>query len=99
MMEKLWEAAQAYNEQVLFLERLARYEPPRAFIISPDEMLPARLITRDRKKINRTVDLGYQKVQKIEHHLRDFLYEIPEARNMPTPRELSPDKMDSSLHA
>jgi len=75
LWEKLWEAAHAYNEQVLLLEQLAQDRPSRAFIICPDNTLPARFITRDRRKINRTIDLGYRKVIALEHEIRDFLRE------------------------
>jgi predicted patatin/cPLA2 family phospholipase len=75
LWEKLWEAAHAYNEQVLLLERLAQERPPRAFIICPENTLPARFITRDRRKINRTIDLGYRKVESLENEIRNFLRE------------------------
>jgi hypothetical protein len=38
-------------------------------------MPPANFITRDGKKINKCIDLGYRKVEKIEHELRQFLGE------------------------
>lgn len=75
MLEKLWEAAQAYNDQVAFLEQLARARPPRAFIIAPDCMPPAKFITRDRKKINQTIDMGYKKAKAVEGELMRFLKE------------------------
>jgi hypothetical protein len=78
MLEKLWEAAHAYNEQVSFLEHLAREEPPGALIISPDKMPPAKMITRDRKKINQTINLGYAKVEKLESEINHFLKGEPE---------------------
>jgi predicted patatin/cPLA2 family phospholipase len=58
MLRKIWEAGQACNDQVLFLEELSRNDPPEALVIAPDTVLPARMITRDKRKINRTVDLG-----------------------------------------
>lgn len=73
MLEKLWEAAQAYNDQISLLEKLAGAAPPRAFIIAPDRMPPARFITRDRKKINRTIDMGYTKAEALEGDLMRFL--------------------------
>ena len=75
LWEKLWESAHAYNEQVLLLEQLAHERPARAFIICPENTLPARFITRDRRKINRTIDLGYRKVKSLEHEIRNFLRE------------------------
>jgi predicted patatin/cPLA2 family phospholipase len=76
MLDKLWEAAQAYNDQVSQLEKWAQEEPPKAFIISPDEMPPAKLVTRDHKKINLTVDMGYRKVEELEHEIRGFLRDM-----------------------
>ncbi len=75
MMEKLWEAAQGYNEQVSFLEHMARRRPPAAFLVSPDRTPPAAFITRDRRKINRTVDMGYRKVKDLESEIRMFIKE------------------------
>jgi predicted patatin/cPLA2 family phospholipase len=74
MVEKLWESAQAYNEQVSFLERLARKSPASSFMICPDKMPPARFITRDRRKINRTIDMGYRKVEELEDEIRIFMH-------------------------
>lgn len=73
MLEKLWEAAQVYNESVSFLEHLARQKPARAYIICPDKMPPAKFITRDRRKINRTIDLGYRKVEELKNEIHAFL--------------------------
>ena len=73
MLERLWEAAQAYGEEVSLLEKLACENPPRAFIISPDRMPPAKFITRDRKKINRTIDMGYRKAMALMPEINDFL--------------------------
>lgn len=72
MLEKLWEAGEAYKQEVLRLERLSATNPPRALIVSPDKMPPAPFITRDRQKINRTIDLGYRMVQGREKEIRDF---------------------------
>ncbi|RLB19799.1 MAG: hypothetical protein DRG82_00170 [Deltaproteobacteria bacterium] len=73
MLEKLWEAAEAYKEEVSRLERLASMNPPRALIISPDRLPPAPFITRDKQKINRTVDMGYRIVEKRQQDILDFL--------------------------
>jgi len=72
MLEKLWEAAQAYNDQISLLEKMAGADPPRAFIIAPDRMPPARFITRDHRKINRTIDMGYRKAKALERDLVRF---------------------------
>lgn len=73
MLERLWEAAQLYNEQVSLLERMAEKRPPEAFILCPDRMPPARFITRDKKKINRTIDMGYQKTADKTDEIKNFL--------------------------
>ena len=73
MLEKLWEAAQIYNSQVSLLEQMAHEDPPRALIVCPDKMPPVKFVTLDRKKINRTIDLGYEKVEELEDNIRRFL--------------------------
>jgi len=73
MLERLWEAAHLYNKQVSLLEGMAIKEPPRAFILCPDRIPPARFITRDKKKINRTIDLGYKKAADQMDEIKDFL--------------------------
>jgi predicted patatin/cPLA2 family phospholipase len=79
MLERQRESARLYNEQVDMLEELARQQPPRALIVSPDTMPPATLITRDRKKINQAIDLGYEKIEELEDQIRGFLEQkIPE---------------------
>jgi len=73
MIERLFEAAQIYADEVNYLEMLTQQTPPRSLIISPDRMPPAKFITRDRTKINRTIDMGYRAVEAIEHAIRDFM--------------------------
>lgn len=73
MLEKLWEATQIYNSQVALLEQMAREKPPRALIVCPEKMPPVKFVTLDNKKINRTVDLGYEKVEELEDQIREFL--------------------------
>jgi hypothetical protein len=73
MMERLWAAAHLYNEQVVLLETLARENPPRALIICPDRIPPARFITRDKKKINHTIDMGYKKAEEHMDEIRAFV--------------------------
>ncbi|MDZ7696218.1 MAG: hypothetical protein U5R49_04555 [Deltaproteobacteria bacterium] len=75
MLQRLREAARDCNEQIGMLRQMAREKPPRALILYPDEMPPARFITRDQRKINRTIDMGYRKVQELEDQIRDFLQE------------------------
>jgi hypothetical protein len=35
-------------------------------------MPPARLVTRNRRKVNRTIDMGYRKVEELEDQIRRF---------------------------
>jgi predicted patatin/cPLA2 family phospholipase len=77
MLEKLWEAAQIYNTQVFQLEQMAQENPPRALIVCPDKMPPVKFVTLDHKKINRTIDLGYSKVEELEDQIGSFLEEAP----------------------
>jgi predicted patatin/cPLA2 family phospholipase len=73
MLKKQRESSKSYNEQVALLEDLGAEQPPRAFIVAPDEMPPATLITRDPEKINRSIDLGYKKIEELEDQIRAFL--------------------------
>lgn len=73
MLEKLREAGRAYEQAVLQLEHLARQEPARALILCPDKMPPAKFITRDRNKINRTIDLGYRTILRLKDRIKRFL--------------------------
>ncbi|VBB41729.1 Phospholipase, patatin family [uncultured Desulfatiglans sp.] len=78
MMERLWDAAMVYREETSILKTLALKNPPHAMIICPDDMPPARFLTRDRRKINLTVDMGYAKVQALLRPIRRFLKESRE---------------------
>jgi len=73
MVDKLFDAAQAYGDEVSFLEVLAEKNPPRACIISPARMPPAKFITRDHKKINQTINMGYRAVEDMETKIRHFM--------------------------
>lgn len=75
ILDRLWESGQVYNEEASSLEHLAEETPPKAFIICPDKMPPAKFITRDRRKINRTIDLGYKKVEDFKDEIGQFLKE------------------------
>ena len=48
-------------------------EPPGAFLLYPDDLPPERFIARDKKKMNRTIDLGYRKTEAQMDRIRDFL--------------------------
>ncbi len=73
MLEKLWEAAQTYNFQVDLLEQMTREEPSRALIVCPEKTLPVKFVTLDNKKLNRTIDLGYERMEQMESEVRRFL--------------------------
>ncbi len=77
MLEKLWEAAQNYNAQVALLEQMAQENPSRALIICPDKMPPVKFVTLDNRKINRTIDLGYSKVEELEDRIGSFIEKTP----------------------
>ena len=42
-------------------------------IICPDQTLPAKFITRDHKRINRTINLGYKQVDERYHEIKQFV--------------------------
>ncbi len=73
VLEKLQDAGETYTYQVSYLERLAHEEPARAFIICPERMPEAEFLTRDPRKINATIDMGYRQVEKLEDQIRNFL--------------------------
>ena len=60
MLDRLWEAAQSYGQEVAQMETMAEESPHRALIIAPEKTPPAKFITRDRRKINRTINMGYR---------------------------------------
>lgn len=72
MEEKLLLAEQSYREHVAFLEEEARTYPSRTIGIYPEEMLPARFLTRNERKLNHTIDLGYQRVEQLQSELARF---------------------------
>jgi predicted patatin/cPLA2 family phospholipase len=73
MIDRICHAAQAYAAEVSFLEERAQMDPPMALIIAPERMPPVKFITRDRAKINRTIDMGYRTVETLESRIRDFM--------------------------
>lgn len=74
LVRKLREAYQTYHEELDFLERLANEKPPRAMLVYPEERPPVRFISRDGRKINRTIDLGYEKGMALSDQVRAFLH-------------------------
>jgi len=73
MTAKICEAGRAYTEELSFLRALIAQDPHGALVISPKTMPPARFITRDRNKINRTIDMGYRAVEALEAPIRRFM--------------------------
>lgn len=72
IMEKLHDAGRAYKDQVDYLADLAARSQTESLIIAPDTMPPARLVTRNRRKVNQTIDMGYRKVEDMEDRIRQF---------------------------
>ena len=62
-----------YVEQVRHLKKRMRSQPPKAMVIHPRQMPPAEFITRDRRKINQTIDSGYRAVKQAQDRIFDFL--------------------------
>jgi predicted patatin/cPLA2 family phospholipase len=75
VLDRLWASGRVYNEEASTLGHLAADTPPKALIICPDKIPPAKFITRDSKKINKTIDLGYRKVEEYEDEIEQFLKE------------------------
>lgn len=73
ILKKLRETARVYEEEKSLLKQLAQEDSPRALIIYPDKIPPARFITKDRRKINLTIDLGYKKTEDLEEKIHFFL--------------------------
>jgi len=62
-----------YTKQVGFLKKRMRLRPPQALVLHPQKMPPAGFITRDRRKINQTIDAGYRAVERARDSILDFL--------------------------
>jgi predicted patatin/cPLA2 family phospholipase len=73
MLNTIAGAKKAHSKQVSLLLKSNKTNPFSAFIISPDKMPPAKSITRNGDKINQTLDLGYEKVEKLSSRLGKFL--------------------------
>jgi predicted patatin/cPLA2 family phospholipase len=66
-------STKVYAEQVALLEEYRRLEPPAAFIIKPEKMPAADFVTRNRDKVNLTIDTGYRSVENLKDQLATFL--------------------------
>ncbi len=73
MLDKLLLAARTFNDEVDYLERMAGAAPPRSLIVSPEKMPPAGFITRDGRKINKTVDIGYRTAETRIEEIRAYM--------------------------
>lgn len=72
MEEKLALAERHYQEHVALLEQKARSDPPRAVAILPEHRTPAGFLTRNERKLNRTIDLGYRQVEALAPEIAQF---------------------------
>ena len=84
--ERLLTAEAAYREHVEFLEEASRGRPARAVTICPDRMPPARFLTRNGRRLNETIDLGYRKVEALESEIAPFFCSPP-AEHLAAPSE------------
>jgi len=75
MLTTIADAEKAYSKKVSSLLKTDSADRLRAFVIFPDKMPPAKSITRNGDKINRTLDLGYEKIEKLQARLGRFLDE------------------------
>jgi len=75
MLTTIADVEKAYSKQVSSLLKSGSADPLRAFVIFPDRMPPPKSITRNGDKINRTLDLGYEKIEKLQARLGRFLGE------------------------
>jgi predicted patatin/cPLA2 family phospholipase len=62
-----------YTQQVRHLKKRMRSQPPKAMVIHPRQMPPAEFITRNRRKINQTIDSGYRAVKQAQDRISNFL--------------------------
>ncbi|MCF8038851.1 MAG: hypothetical protein K9K79_06000 [Desulfohalobiaceae bacterium] len=73
MFEQLQETEQNYAQTVRMLQAQCEQQPDRVKIIAPENRLPVRFISRNKKRINRTIDIGYEQVREQEDEIREFL--------------------------
>ncbi|MCF8106184.1 MAG: hypothetical protein K9K64_11930 [Desulfohalobiaceae bacterium] len=73
MFAKLQETEQNYTQTVSTLQTHCEQQPDRVMIIAPEKRLPVRFISRNKKRINRTIDIGYEQVREQEDAIRKFL--------------------------
>jgi predicted patatin/cPLA2 family phospholipase len=69
----LKKSTKVYTDQVALIEEYRGLEPPAAFIIKPEKMPAADFVTRNRDKVNLTIDTGYRSVENLKDQLATFL--------------------------
>jgi predicted patatin/cPLA2 family phospholipase len=83
MEEKLLQAERSYQDQVAFLEEASHTRPQETFAVFPDEKPPAPFLTRNERRLNATIDMGYRKIEELEHELAPFFRPAPDAPDGP----------------
>lgn len=81
MEEKLLLAEKFYREHVSFIDQQVREHPSRAVAIYPDQGPPAGFVTRNERKVNETIDLGYRKVEEMALDIKRFFQSNGNAEN------------------
>jgi len=75
ILNTLFDSAKRYNEQTARLAFMSRGSEPKALVLCPERLPAAGFITRDRRKINRTIDQGYRSTMKRAGAIRRFVSE------------------------
>ena len=84
MFEKLQAAEAGYDQTVTTLQSICEQAPHKIMVIAPEKRLPTRFISRNQKRVNQTVDLGYIKVSDQQETIREFLMpNKPETEGFP----------------
>ncbi len=73
MFEKLQESETRYEQTVSTLQSLCGQAPHKIMVLAPEKRLPAYFISRNQKRVNQTVDLGYIKIKEQLEAIREFL--------------------------
>lgn len=73
MYEKLQVAEADYDRTVTFLQSISEQAPHKIMVIAPEKRLPTRFISRNQKRVNQSIDLGYIKVSDQQETIREFL--------------------------
>jgi predicted patatin/cPLA2 family phospholipase len=73
ILNTLLDSAKRYNEQTARLAFMSHGSDPKAMVLCPERLPPAGFITRDRRKINRTIDQGYRSTMKQAEAIQRFV--------------------------